>query len=122
MITVPLRSKLADQLQNEAARRHVSVEALANDWLEEQLWQAKRQKIDEEAERFRAQHAELLAQYNGQYVAMRDGAVIDHDADLVTLHNRVRARYGDEPILMSPVTAQPTQTIKVIGARQRGGQ
>lgn len=122
MITVPLRSNLADQLQNEATRRHTSVEALANDWLEEQLWQAKRKKIDEEAERFRAQHAQLLARYDGQFVAMRDGEVIDHDSDLVTLHQRVRAQYGDEPILISPVTSEPMQTIKVLGARRRGGQ
>jgi len=122
MITVPLRGNLANQLKNEAARRHTSVETLANDWLEEQLWQAKRKKIDEEAERFRAQHSVLLAQYAGQHIAMRDGVVIDHDADLVTLHQRIRAQYGDEPILISPVTPEPTQTIKVFGARRRGGQ
>ncbi len=122
MITVPLRSNLADQLQNEAARRHTSVEMLANDWLEEQLWEVKREKINEEAARFRAQHSELLAQYAGQYIAMRDGIVIDHDADLAALHNRVRARYGDEPILMTPVTSEPVQVIKILGARRRGGQ
>lgn len=122
MITVPLRSNLADQLQSEAARRHTSVEVLANDWLEQQLWQAKREKINEEAARFRAQHAELLAQYAGQHIAMRDGVVIDHDPDLATLHNRVRAKFGDEPILMAPVTPEPIQVIKVLGARRRGGQ
>jgi hypothetical protein len=121
MITVPLRSNLADQLQNEAARRHTSVETLANDWLEEQLWQAKRKKIDEEAERFRAQHTQLLARYGGQFVAMRDGVVIDHDPDLIALHSRVRAQYGDEPILMAPLTAEPIQSFKVIGARRTGG-
>jgi len=122
MITVPLRSNLADQLQNEATRRHTSVEVLANDWLEEQLWEAKREKINEEAERFRAQHSELLVQYAGEFVAMRDGVVIDHDPDLAALHDRVRAKYGDEPILMAPVTPEPEQVIKVLGARRSGGQ
>ncbi len=122
MDTLALRPKLADQLKNEANRRQTSVEALANDWLEEQLWEAKRKKIEEESERFRTQHADLLKQYAGQYVAMHDGVVIDHDPDLVALHNRVREKYGDEPILMSPVTASPVQSFKVVGARRRGGK
>ena len=119
MASVELRPQLIEQLKNEAARRRTSLEALANDWLEEQLWEAKHKKINEEAERFRAKHAELLAQYAGQYVAMRDGLVIDHDPNLVTLHGRIRSQYGDEPILMAPVTSEPVQTFRVIGARQQ---
>ncbi|MBI5301958.1 MAG: hypothetical protein HY868_07460 [Chloroflexi bacterium] len=121
MLSVPLRDNLANQLKNEAERLHTSVEALANDWLEDQLWQAKRRKINEEADHFRARHTELFAQYNGQYIAMRDGVVLDHDANLVILHGRIRAQYGDEPILIAPVTAEPIQTFKVLGARRRGG-
>lgn len=122
MITVPLRDSLADQLKNEAARLHTSIETLANDWLEEQLWETKRVAINEEAERFRTKHSELFAQYNGQYIAMRDGVVLDHDSDLVTLNQRIRAQYGDEPILIAPVNSEPMQVIKVLGARRRGGQ
>ncbi len=122
MTTVALRPNLIDQLKNEAARRKTSVEVLANDWLEEQLWEAKRKKINEEAERFRAQHAQLLEKHAGEYVAMHDGVVIDHDTDLVTLHNRIRKQYGDEPILMSPVTSNPVQSFKVVSARGRGGK
>ena len=121
MDTISLRPNLADQLKSEAIRRHTSVESLANDWLEEQLWDAKRKKIEEEAERFRAQHAELLAKYAGQHIAMREGIVLDHDADLVALHQRVRAHYCEEPILIAPVTAEPIQKIKVLGARQSRG-
>ncbi|MBI3914387.1 MAG: hypothetical protein HY327_09415 [Chloroflexi bacterium] len=122
MDTLALRPNLIDPLKNEAARRKTSVEALANDWLEEQLWEAKRKKINEEAERFRAQHAKLLEKHAGEYVAMRDGVVIDHDLDLLTLHQRVRNQYGDEPILMAPVTSSPVQSFKVIGTRRRGAQ
>ena len=119
MTTIPLRSNVADRLKVEAERRRISVEALANDWLEDQLWREKHKKIQEEAERFRAKHTELYAQYAGRYIAMRDGGVLDHDADLVALHDRIRARYGDEPVLIAPVTAEPTQTFKVVGSRQR---
>ncbi len=119
MDTIALRPNLAGQLKDEAMRRHTSIESLANDWLEEQLWDAKHKKIEEEAGRFRAQHAELLTRYAGQHIAMRDGIVIDHDLDLVALHNRVRAKSGEEPILIAPVTPEPTQKIQILGTRQR---
>jgi len=120
MTIVALRPNLVEQLKNEALRRQTSVETLANDWLEEQLWEARRRKINEEAGRFRARHAELLVQYAGKYVAMRDGIVIDHDSELVALHSRVRAQYGDEPILMAPVTSALIQVVRVLGARRQG--
>lgn len=122
MDRIELRPNLAGQLKDEAMRRHTSIESLANDWLEEQLWEAKHKKIEEEAERFRAQHTELLAKYAGQHIAMRDGIVIDHDLDLLALHNRVRAKSGEEPILIAPVTRNPIQKIQVLGSRQRRGR
>jgi hypothetical protein len=64
----------------------------------------------------------LMAQYAGRYIAMRDGAVLDHDTDLTALHARVRAQYGDAPILIAPVTPEPIQTFQVMGTRQRRRQ
>ena len=118
MVTVALQPNVADQLQSEAEQRQTSLEALVNDWLETQLWRQRHDKIHQEAERFRAKHAELAAQYAGQYIAMRDGIVLDHDADLTALHSRIRAQYQDAPILIAPVTATPIQTFKVIGTRR----
>ena len=118
MAIVALQPRLAGQLDIEARRRQTSVDALVNDWLEDQLWHERRRQIYEEAERFRARHAELLAQYGDQYIAMRNGAVIDHDPELLVLHNRIRAQYGDDPILITPVTTKPVQTLKVRGAHR----
>ena len=122
MLTITLRPEVADQLKFEAERRRTSLEALANSWLEDQLWRERRKKIYEEADLFRARHAELLARYAGRYIAMHDGVVIDDDADLLTLHNRIRTQYGDEAILIAPVTPEPVQTLKVLGARRRRRQ
>ena len=119
MTTVSLHPEVADRLQSEAKRCQTSLEALVNNWLEDQLWQERRKRIYEEAERFRAKHAELLTQYAGRYIAMLDGVVIDDDADLTTLHNRIRAQYGDETILITPVNTEPIQIFKVLGGRQR---
>jgi hypothetical protein len=119
MVTVSLYPQVADQLQSEAERRQTSLEDLVNNWLEDQLWQERRKRIQEEAARFRAKHTELLNQYAGRYIAMRNGIVIDDDEDLLTLHNRIRARYGDEAILITPVRPEPVQTFKVLSSRKR---
>jgi hypothetical protein len=119
MTTIALRPDLEQQLKPEAERRQTSVENLANDWLENQLWQEWHRVIEEESSRFQEKHAELLTQYAGEYVAMRSGSVIDHDVDLPTLHQRIRAEYGDEPILMAPVSALPIQKFKVRSPRRQ---
>lgn len=122
MMSIELRSELAEEIKSVAERHATSVDELVNEWLVEQLWREKHKKIQAEAERFRAQHAELLPKYRGRYIAMRDGAVIDDDADLPTLHTRIRARYGGEAILMTPVNDEPIQTINVLGARRPKGE
>ncbi|MGB8647670.1 MAG: hypothetical protein WCF84_20720 [Anaerolineae bacterium] len=119
MTRVLLRPNLEEQLKDIAARHQTNLEALVNDWLEEQLWQEQRRKIEQEAERFRAQHAQLYAKYRGRFIAMRDGVVIDDDAEILLLHQRIRARYGDEPILITPVTEEAVQTFRVLGARRQ---
>ncbi len=118
MLTVELRPELAEQLNKEAKRRQTSVDELVNQWLAEELWKQRVQIIHEESKRFQEQHAQLYRQYANQYVAMRDGVVLDHDTDLTTLHNRIRARYGDEPILMTPVTPEPVPTYRVLSPRR----
>jgi hypothetical protein len=114
-----MRCRVEAFLQSEAERRRMSLEALANNWLEDQLWQERHKEIYDEAKRFKARHAELLARYAGRYVAMRDGVVIDDDADLSALHGRVRAQYGDEAVLIAPVTPEPIQTIRMLGSRRK---
>ena len=119
MISLELRSELVDELKSEAARRETTLDTLVSDWLKEQLWREKHKKIQVEAERFRAQHAELLTKYRGRCIAMQDGIVIDEDADLVALNARIRAKYGNAPILMTQVTADPIHTFRVMGARRQ---
>ena len=101
------------------SEQETSLETLVNDLLESYLWQLKREQIQMEAQRFHEQHADLLARYAGRYIAMRDGQVLDDDEDFHALHQRIRAQYGEQPILIAPVTDEPIQTLNVLGARQR---
>lgn len=118
-VLIDLRETVAQQLQSEAARQETSLEALVNNLLESYLWQLKREQIQTESQRFQEQHAALLARYAGRYIAMRDGQVVDDDEDFHALHQRIRAQYGEQPILIAPVTDEPMQTLNVLGTRQR---
>ncbi len=62
------------------------------------------QAIHRETEAFWKKHDELLALYPNQYVALRNGVVVDHDSDVSWLERRVRDRYGLAPVLIAPVT------------------
>ena len=119
-LTVDLHERIADQLKIEAERQTTSVNSLVNTWLEEHLWHIKREQIQAEAQRFQAQHSELLQKYVGDYIAMQNGVVLDYDESLPRLHNRIREQYGEATILMTQVTSEPVPTIQVRGTRHRG--
>jgi hypothetical protein len=48
-------------------------------------------------------HNQLVTQYLDQYVAIHNGELIDHDADLLALRRRIRKRFGRMPILLRQV-------------------
>jgi hypothetical protein len=73
--------------------------------------------IHKETEAFWRQHEDLLAQYMGRYVAMRQGTVVDHDNDVSRLEARIRDRFGLLPVLIAPVTPAPRRDIQWRGGR-----
>ena len=86
MATLMLRRPdLVDRLQGIAEREGTTVGAL------------------------RKMHARLVDEYAGDYVAIHDGEVVDHDPDVRALHLRIRQRYGRAPILLRQVTEEIEQ-------------
>ena len=69
------------------------------------------QKIIAESKAFKAMHADLLQQYKGEYVAVHNGKVVDHDADIHTLNHRIRTRYGHRAVLLQQVAEQHALTF-----------
>ena len=62
--------------------------------------------IEREIAAFRQLHASLLKRYRGDYVAIYQGQLVDHDSDKVALLERIDAAYPDEFVLMRPVQEQ----------------
>jgi hypothetical protein len=111
MAEVALRHDLLEPLRHEAERQGVSLDDFVNILLDQHLTKTRREKLLAEFEIFQAKHATLRACYPGEYVAMREGQVIDHDLDCRVLHQRVRSHYGRAPVLIAQVTDEPVQEI-----------
>lgn len=59
--------------------------------------------MDKEIAAYEAQHAELLALYLDQYVALYQGKVVDHDPDQTTLLKRIDGRFPSTVVLIRRV-------------------
>jgi hypothetical protein len=61
------------------------------------------QKMRREKDAFVAQQADLRQRYPGEYIAMHNGQVLDHDRDLSELHRRVYVAIGTVTVLLKQV-------------------
>jgi hypothetical protein len=61
-------------------------------------------ELGDAMEWYRKNQEALLREYQGEYIAIVDNAVMDHDADFSTLATRVFDRIGVRPVLMPRVT------------------
>ena len=68
-----------------------------------------RRMILRESRAFRSMHAELLSRYPGQYVAVYQGRVVDHDADQLALFLRVDEGYPHAPLLIKQILPEPKE-------------
>ncbi len=114
---ITLSPQLAQPLQQIAQERGQSVEAVVESLIAEYLREQRHTRLLAEMEQFRTQHPHLLAAYRGQFVGMRDGQVLDHDADGGALYTRLRRQYGDTPILIVEVADSPEQEFTVRNPR-----
>jgi len=126
MIQVAFSDQIAERLQEVAVKRHTDVKSVVEEAVEfyfahatepeydeefEAWEQAQQQIIEREMQHYLRQHQQLLSRYRGQYIAMLNGEMVDHDADEVALSQRVRARYGQTTLLITPVLPEPIQKI-----------
>ena len=107
MLTVTLKPDIADQVSQLAGGGQTEAEAIVDEAMRQYLREYRRRKIEAEGKAFERQRAALLAEYLGQYVALHEGRVIDHDPSLRALHLRVFSRLGHTPVLLKQVTDEP---------------
>lgn len=74
-------------------------------------WQ---QAMVREESAYRELHPTLYPAYEGQHVAIREGQLVDYDTDSVALYQRMRQKYPDKFVLMTPVQAEAVESYRVI--------
>jgi hypothetical protein len=101
------KPELVKKLQQFAQAHNCEAADFLDMAVGEYLDKMAREKITAEREALDAHYADILAAYNGQYVAVHQGRVVDSDSDARALYLRIRARYGYIPVLIRRITPQP---------------
>ena len=83
--------------------------ASAGDW--------RRAKIHIEADAWRSLPPTVRRKYGNDYVAVHNGQVVDHAGDRLTLYRRIRTRFGDVPVLITPADASSPREFQMLSPR-----
>lgn len=96
----------------------------ASQRIEEQArneWEAAVRQIRAEQDAYESHKDEVLSRYEGRYVAILNGQVIDHDADYGRLATRVYARVGRRPVFLTRVARKRGVAVVHRGYLRRTG-
>lgn len=96
-----IEPQLYSRVEQAADEHKIGIDRILTDALRRYLWELDRRKISAESQVYQRRHAELKAQYQGQYIAMHGGQVVDHDSDVTVLRERVRQRFGRRPVMIT---------------------
>jgi len=113
MSGIALRDDLRETLEKNAEQESRSVDDIVNEAVGLYLRERQRAKLDREIAAYEAMHAELRQKYLGQWVAVHDQKLVDHDPDGSALYQRIRAKYGKTSVLIRQVMGQPIEEVWV---------
>lgn len=110
--------ELVKQIEELASATTQSADRVLATAVQSYLDTLERNAIEAETQAYWAMHDKLTEDYAGEFVAMREGEVVDHDDDLATLEQRVRLKFGALPVLIAPVTPPPPRELFWRGGQQ----
>jgi hypothetical protein len=112
-ISLQLPDDVYQRVVHYARARNQDVETAIVDYLEQNLPEGRLPNqeamldADLEVAAYAAMHPILKQQYEGEYVAIYRGKLIDHDSDRLALFERIEKAYPDQFVLMRPVEPAP---------------
>lgn len=113
MQTIVVEPKVLEGLEREASSQARDVNELVNETLENYLKQRRHERIQDEIRAYIALHSELKEKYLGEWVAIYEHQLVDHDPETIELYRRVRVKYGNAPVLIRQVEPEPDAVIRV---------
>lgn len=113
---------LVREAKAAAARRGSTLASLVSDSLTQTLREEASGQTPEDGMRenklwYERNHGRLLGRYRGEYVAVVDRAVVDHDRDFSALAARVFARHGDRPVF-APRVQEKERRVRLRSPRR----
>ena len=102
MATWQISEELTQEIQIEAEARGLPVEDFLKAVIRRELTLADRRKIEQEQAWWLSLPLSERAEYAGQFVAVYERTLVDHDPDESALYHRIRARYGKIAVLVMP--------------------
>ena len=117
MPTITVEPEIYEQLEAVAEEKQAKTEQIVEEALKRYLWEQNNQKISRESALYREQHSEIKKQYLGQFIAMHQGQIVDHDLEFQPLFERIRARFGNIAVMIKKVEEEPETVIYRRGFR-----
>lgn len=114
-MVLQISDELAGVIQREARTRGKSVEDFLKVAIQRERVLTDRQKIEQEQGWWVSLPLTERAKYEGEYVAVHNKKLVDHDQNEIQLYSRVREKYGKTPILIMP--AEGPQEIRIFSPR-----
>lgn len=115
MTPLQVSDELAQTIQTEAATRGLTIENFLRSVILRERTLANRRKIEQEQEWWLNLPLSKRAKYEGKFVAVHNKQLIDHDKDENALGKRIRAKYGNTPILIMP--AEGPREVRIFSPR-----
>ncbi|VAW33177.1 hypothetical protein MNBD_CHLOROFLEXI01-5385 [hydrothermal vent metagenome] len=110
-MSVIIPHQLYKRVEYVAQKQRRDVNDVAKEMLEQGLLPLEGLPSQAEKERekdaFRQLHTALLEQYMGEYVAIYNGELVDHDVNQTALVARIDKKYLDLFVLIRPVKQEP---------------
>ena len=117
MPVITVEPDLFERIEETAVSQEITVDAIIEEATRRYLWDAERDRISAEMDIYRQRHSELKIRYGGEYIAMHEGEVVDHDVDMNKLWQRIRRRFGRTPVMITLVGESPERTFVRRGFR-----
>ncbi len=107
---------LIEEIRSFGGLENDGLNIVVEDALRRHLFRLRQHKLDQECDFYEKNHAQIVDQYVGRYVAIHHGKVVDADADGTVLSRRVRQKFGRIPIAI--IHVQETTDWPVLRIRR----
>lgn len=119
MVTIALEEPtLVEAVQRITEQEGLDTTAFVAEAVRRHLATYRQKRLMAETEAWYRLPVEARNQYQGKFVAVYQGQVVDSDPDRLTLYQRVRQRFGRQTILITEGGAQPIPVYRVRSPRR----